>query len=104
MKAQHTPGPWFVTKFTDGIYGITFEDGGDLRVELIGTIGTNENQEANARLIAAAPELLEACQYIAYASEGIETIDLGNEEELQITITGQALKDLKEAIKKALGA
>ena len=52
MENKHTPGPWQVgptPKTTDVIYGP------------MGTVATLfENNQANARLIAAAPEMLEA--------------------------------------------
>ena len=59
---EHTPGPWTVN-FTPAKDGPTAE-----------TFGPNA--EANARLIAAAPELLEAlekCQQLA--TERIKTAD-----------------------------
>ncbi|MFU7071278.1 hypothetical protein ACM75K_29005 [Pseudomonas aeruginosa] len=61
---KHTPGPWFVngresyTKYVEARIG-----GGLLQeVAACGPTEQQEQQEANARLIAAAPELLEACQ------------------------------------------
>jgi hypothetical protein len=67
---KHTPGPWSVYSaakddgFTD-FYGI---DGPDLdkgnAVVLWDPSGGIEN-EANARLIAAAPELLAACEVMS---------------------------------------
>lgn len=49
-----------------------------------------EQMEANAQLVAAAPEMLEALQEIIY---GIET-GLGNKHQLRVA---------KKALKKALG-
>lgn len=70
---QHTPGPWDWTKATNlseydgeelGRYlGIHAEDpgrGGSWVAVIEGDVFDAEEQEANARLIAAAPELLEA--------------------------------------------
>lgn len=51
MKTQHTPAPWRTV--TDGISHWVEIDGKIIMV-------TKVNAEANARLIAAAPELLEA--------------------------------------------
>lgn len=53
MKAAHTPGPWHVERAC-GRYEIWPKDQGQTH-SYIGTI----QEEANARLIAAAPELLE---------------------------------------------
>ena len=56
MKAQHTPGPWSVSKLATPDYAPEFaiHAGDD---DLARTM--NGDSEANARLIAAAPELLE---------------------------------------------
>ena len=55
MKTHHTPGPWVVSLFPNLVGAI--DDGGE-RETVAETVGPNK--EANARLIAAAPELLEA--------------------------------------------
>ena len=52
--AKHTPGPWVFHRRAQRIYGSKI--GG----EKIAQIGINPDWEANARLIAAAPDLLEA--------------------------------------------
>ena len=68
MKTQHTPGPWFIERRTydneTTYYGVTASDGhgwsGNRYMSVSGCI-----DEHDARLIAAAPELLEALQKIA---------------------------------------
>lgn len=57
MKAQHTPGPWEVagTEIWAGSKRITMGRGAHDEKEAA-------VRNANARLIAAAPELLQACQ------------------------------------------
>lgn len=56
MKTQHTPGPWYQREqgseieIKSGIYTICM---------VHNYSGLHETNEANARLIAAAPELLE---------------------------------------------
>lgn len=58
-NAQHTPGPWVWQHWPDGTHTVA-------QSSTLGTIATifpgpqEEEQAANARLIAAAPELLEA--------------------------------------------
>jgi len=56
---KHTPGPWIVMLSEDKPYAI-------LPAGRHGTIcqfsDVYMDQEANARLIAAAPDLLEACE------------------------------------------
>ena len=57
----HTPGPWVaITKGMDA--KVECPDG---RSFLIGDIIYHEDNKANARLIAAAPELLDALKMIA---------------------------------------
>lgn len=66
MSAKHTPGPWLA----EG--GKVFADTGRLFDRAVAIVGVpldkNDNLfgelEANARLIAAAPDLLEAAQWV----------------------------------------
>jgi hypothetical protein len=62
MASAHTPGPWRIHRLTDGWPVITSEahDIADLRLNGNGLV----HAEANARLIAAAPDLLEALDYL----------------------------------------
>ena len=57
---QHTPGPWLTGH--DGHGGMYVEDSQQRQV---GFVSARRDQESNASLIAAAPELLEALQAIA---------------------------------------
>lgn len=66
---SHTPGPWEPMKNSDGtIRGITGMHGPE-RVNVINWNGisraSNEIGQANARLIAAAPDGLEFAKYVA---------------------------------------
>lgn len=66
---SHTPGPWSASEHGD--YGDYDGNsiiilGDDLRVAVVLGYDTEETQ-ANARLIAAAPFLLETLEYIARA-------------------------------------
>jgi hypothetical protein len=64
MKTKHTPGPWSWSKdMSDGKAGIYEGDGGRddvLIAEVTDEETGNGTAIANANLIAAAPELLEA--------------------------------------------
>lgn len=58
MNTKHTPGPWEFKSYADFDIDITSED------SVIATTGHDpsysyEEEKANARLIAAAPDLLE---------------------------------------------
>ena len=65
----HTPGPWFTAK---GGYSTIYVEA-KLRAGVIqevaacGLTELREQQEANVRLIAAAPDLLEALQMLVEA-------------------------------------
>ncbi len=77
MTTKHTPGPWVA----DGCVIEHFDaplkfDIAVTRQHLIWTPDT-EHAEANARLIAAAPELLEACKLAADALSTRDAIALG---------------------------
>jgi hypothetical protein len=64
---QHTPGPWI--RKGDWIHG-TPESGASQGIaQILGNCGCSKTTEANARLIAAAPELLAALELI-YANAG----------------------------------
>lgn len=68
-ETQHTPGPWNARPTASlGPQWVVYPeaDGPDIAI-----IYDHGNTEANAHLIAAAPELLEACRRIAvYAQSG----------------------------------
>lgn len=69
MSAQHTPGPWHLVMSDNATPFIMHESGSDLTdlsdlsslvCHMPAEISRNFNSLENARLIAAAPELLEA--------------------------------------------
>jgi hypothetical protein len=67
LTMKHTPGPWTY----DGIYVESL----DLDKPLsICTLAVSKHKDANARLIAAAPRMLEALRVI----EGAEVDDYGD--------------------------
>lgn len=84
MNAKHTPGKWKALK-ERALWWVRTEDGILSITSLIG----RQEVEANAHLIAAAPDLLEACQRaLAEAEDGL---------------TIGCVEDLRDAVKKALG-
>lgn len=61
MGAKHTPGPWYIEEPSKGtpchiVYG------GPTNAEVASVFSGEADQKSNARLIAAAPELLAACE------------------------------------------
>ena len=77
-KTKHTPGPWVVRTIDQSLATVETQDGryiignaGQLRADDWKT--GHIERRANARLIAAAPELLEALQeMVAGDAEAIE--------------------------------
>ena len=64
MSAKHTPGPWTI-RYRTNVFGIRRDVGHVGSVAVCGGHDSNQvdcgpESEANARLIAAAPDLLEA--------------------------------------------
>lgn len=58
---SHTPGPWRMEEFRKGSYLVTARNAGTARE---GIVAQHVPGIANARLIAAAPELLECLKHI----------------------------------------
>ncbi|KAB2888967.1 MAG: hypothetical protein F9K35_19975 [Burkholderiaceae bacterium] len=60
MEAKHTPGPWELRN-EFGMQGLVYPAGAESPVAAVtGYYARCKQSEPNARLIAAAPELLEA--------------------------------------------
>lgn len=79
MKAQHTPGSWWAGKHrnSDNVVDQIIISDNETNYRIAGLNVSNhgrkeEEQTANALLIAAAPELLEALKaYVALDKDGI---------------------------------
>jgi hypothetical protein len=68
--SAHTPGPWIVDDKQGGdVYRYVLAEGGDLPTVIARVTLNRGASEANARLIAAAPELYEALLTIASSGE-----------------------------------
>jgi hypothetical protein len=98
---QHTPGPWEYKKWqyspVDDFIIQNKDENNKQPLTYVGTVRKrikDGEAEANANLIAAAPELLEALQLVWKDS-------INNDNDCQITV-GTAMKVL-DAIKKAKG-
>lgn len=101
-QTKHTPGPWFAKRLGNPY------DQHTVYVEKTGrTIVTSCEGEANARLIAAGPELLEACQHMLnfFKSQYPEAFEAGG---MSAATDGGPVFELdldgaKSAIAKATG-
>ena len=86
---SHTPGPWRVEPCTNG---------GMILIRADGKHGAHPQThlqivpEADARLIAAAPDLLEACKALIRSIDGVES-----------SITTSGIQQIRTAIAKAEG-
>ena len=64
---NHTPGPWFAVQNSAGMWDVNVKDSD--YGQTVSSCGPNRyidgDAKSNACLIAAAPELLEALEYIA---------------------------------------
>jgi len=97
VKTQHTPGPWEIDGFYQGAFEVIAPKASVTRGRLvICSRGQHELRErefqANARLIAAAPDLLEALK------EFVGAVDAGT------TFADSSVVDVaRAAIAKARG-
>jgi hypothetical protein len=99
----HTPGPWSASPYNN----ITSRNGTVAKTEQMP--GNDENERiANARLIASAPDLLEALQVIADGGcfdQGPNCLGFVNMSREQMMIYAHSVwMDAREAIAKAEGA
>ena len=91
--SKHTPGPWRATQRT--VTAPETEDRLGMEVKVYG--GNSNDNRANCRLIAAAPDLLEALQELFGAD--MEQVLMGDGKDDQIAAIAKA----RAAIAKATG-
>ena len=89
-KAKHTPQPWTLINSDDGGYIIL---SGEKDIAKAESSEQSEEEAANARLIAASPDLLSA------AEEAVSW--LGEYEDAADSGMAGLIKELKAAIRKA---
>jgi len=96
---SHTPGPWIAT-FENDRWVIDCQGEFGPKKALAVTAGFYPTNEANARLIAAAPELLEALKKAEAMLIDIEHAAGGGDDEIYVE---GAILTIRAAIKKATG-
>ena len=96
---KHTPGPWTIENHTiqDGLGGIKYSNIYKGKNVIAKCINWSPRHEANARLIAAAPDLLEACESGLKEIESLADFYVNPASQ----ITESVIKTLKQAIAKA---
>lgn len=108
VTTKHTPGPWTIEaqfKILTNVQQNTetrvpyYEIGSELR--RLATIDTGLNDKANAALMAAAPELLAACEFLL--AEIPVTSNGSLDRKTSVTHSLDAYLKLSNAIRKAKG-
>lgn len=104
-RGKHTPGPWVPGEAAyetmhDAQYRVFISIGTQEAPMNIGYVSATQlvplaQAEANAKLVAASPELLDACKHALFALLGQQRADDG------YTVHTTAISKLKGAIKKA---
>lgn len=98
-KQKHTPGPWTLNgRFIGTADCDWWHPGNEKVVAEILKYGGTRPHEANALLIAAAPELLEACKFVLKYHN--MRLDKSDDSELPF----QLADAVQKAIEKAEGA
>ncbi len=106
-NSKHTPGPWQIEEVKGGAYGmflcITRGRGTDAIVQIHWyNRPINDEDNANARLIAVALDLLTNEQYIdSILPEWLDGLD--DDETIDIAITARAARDIRAALARATG-
>lgn len=85
-ESKHTPGPWEVIDIGDGVSGLFIEtppmpfgDHATLRTRVATVWRHYDETIPNARLIAAAPDLLAACEAFAEWDCTAASLDIPND-------------------------
>lgn len=101
--SKHTPGPWAVrrwswpTQVEGSIHQVISADSFPTAFVPAwdkpepGEVEAGDEARANARLIAAAPELLEACKLIVSAFDALKPASAARNEPLQINAARAAI-------------
>ena len=84
--SKHTPGPWLIGKRSSGGYSLINADGWESLARVV-TVMEDDNRPcaegvANARLIAAAPDLLEALKELSRSFIGTYSDDQRSDDEI----------------------
>ena len=100
---KHTPGPWTIVPYGDGDSLVIHADQSEWRICFMATPGASPGAmgriEANARLIAAAPEMLEALKSV----DGMAVLALRGRTIKEYAIPASVLEQVIATIAKAEG-
>lgn len=94
MKTKHTAGDWKATKIDNGSISHVITSDSVIVANVNDLPNTFGSNEANAKLIAAAPELLEALQAIVNKVDSVKKVieaDLGTELNFALSVIQKAI-------------
>ena len=104
-EVKHTPGPWTVEEYGDRDYPtLVVHSNSENRVCFMATPGSNGDPAmiaADARLIAAAPDLLDGCNALLGLLQLIAGRDDVSPELRDVLATNHRIAEAKAAIAKA---
>jgi hypothetical protein len=98
LIAKHTPGPWFAVGYQVEIESETVADICTTNANLFGQGGLHDDARAmaNARLIAAAPEML---RLLKVAYDCLEASNFDGEDDEVLAAIRAAIADAKGEVK-----
>jgi hypothetical protein len=98
MSGKHTPGPWFAVGYQVEIESETVADICTTNAHLFGQGGLHDDARAmaNARLIAAAPDMLEMLEV---ARDSLEVSNYEGEEDEVLAAIASVIANAKGEVK-----
>lgn len=101
--SKHTPGPWSIDQNAMEHWMITAQNSERHRGYIATLSTTNTQSEANARLIAAAPEMLEVLR--EFMGDFVSIVTAANHNDLAtiIYVSKACQKEISELLKKVEG-
>jgi hypothetical protein len=98
MSGKHTPGPWFAVGYQVEIESETVADICTTNANLFGQGGLHDDARAmaNARLIAAAPEML---RLLKVARDCLEVSNYEGEDDEVLAAIASVIADAKGEVK-----
>ncbi len=102
---NHTKGPWNVNSLSRGLWHIWQKELGHIASITAGSADEEKEQEANAILIAAAPDLLDACKQFTKWNHDYPSIQIFSHSRIVKIVAelDEICKQTQQAIAKAEG-
>ena len=93
---EHTKGDWIVRNYSDGEVAVASRPASGF-IPVAHIVGRRDQKQANAHLIAAAPDLLEACKAMVENPCTTDSLDHGYND----CSTMKGIKAIAKATKQA---